>query len=318
MRYEKAENLLRLCVMMAGRNQGVSIEMIQEEFSVSRRTAERMRDAALRLLPWTDERTDDAGFKYWRTKDLPKGLIATSAEDLNALQAAIHVMEINNRPDTAGCLRDLSDKLLAQQSRARQYQIEPDLELLMQSEGLALRPGPKVALSIDFIEMIRTAILSSRKVRVAYIKRHKSAPKEVILEPYGFLYGQRPYLIAKQDGKPALRHYRLQGLKTVQLINTTFQRDESFNLEGYSKRLFGVFNEPPFQVLWRFDSEVAADAAEYIFHPDQQLEYAEDGGLLVRFKAAGAREMAWHLMTWGDKVTVIEPADFWTRSGIKL
>ncbi|MBT6305426.1 MAG: WYL domain-containing protein, partial [Rhodospirillaceae bacterium] len=50
MRYEKAENLLRLCVMMAGRNQGVSIEMIQEEFSVSRRTAERMRDAALRLL----------------------------------------------------------------------------------------------------------------------------------------------------------------------------------------------------------------------------------------------------------------------------
>ena len=28
MRYEKAENLLRLCVMMASRNQGVSIEMI--------------------------------------------------------------------------------------------------------------------------------------------------------------------------------------------------------------------------------------------------------------------------------------------------
>ena len=133
MRYEKAENLLRLCIMMAGRNQGVSIEMIQEDFSVSRRTAERMRDAAIRLLPWTDERTDDAGFKYWRTKDLPKGLIATSAEDLNALQAAIDVMEINNRPDTAGRLRDLSDKLLAQQSRARQYQIEPDLELLMQS-----------------------------------------------------------------------------------------------------------------------------------------------------------------------------------------
>jgi predicted DNA-binding transcriptional regulator YafY len=33
----------------------------------------------------------------------------------------------------------------------------------------------------------------------------------------------------------------------------------------------------------------------------------EDGGLIVRFHAAGWLEMAWHLYQWGDAVEVIAP-----------
>jgi predicted DNA-binding transcriptional regulator YafY len=32
-----------------------------------------------------------------------------------------------------------------------------------------------------------------------------------------------------------------------------------------------------------------------------------DGSLLVRFRASGHLEMAWHLYTWGDSVQVIAP-----------
>lgn len=155
MRHEKAEQLLRLCVMMAARSQGVSIGMIRAEFEVSRRTAERMRDAAMRLLPGTEERTDDAGFKHWRATDVPRGLIAIAAEDITTLRSASEALAADNRPDAARRLRDMADKLLASQSRARQLQLEPDLELLMQSEGLALRPGPRVALSLEHMTIAR-------------------------------------------------------------------------------------------------------------------------------------------------------------------
>lgn len=141
--------------------------------------------------------------------------------------------------------------------------------------------------------------------------------RDVVLEPYGLLYGQRPYLIAKQAGKPAVRHYRLQGLANIQLTDEAFARDADFDLAQYGRRLFGVFNEKPFDVCWRFKPEAADDAAEYVFHPDQVTERLEDGSLIVRFKAAGALEMAWHLLIWGDMVKVLEPKDFWTRVGFK-
>jgi predicted DNA-binding transcriptional regulator YafY len=49
-------------------------------------------------------------------------------------------------------------------------------------------------------------------------------------------------------------------------------------------------------------------AAEFRFHPDQQLEPQDDGSLIVRFSAAGWLEMAWFLYQWGDAVEVLEPA----------
>ena len=316
MRYEKAEQLLKLCIMMAARSQGVSIDMIRSEFEVSRRTAERMRDAALRLLPFTEERIDEDGFKFWRATDLPKGLATISMEELMALSAGAETMRGANRPDAAQHLVTVGDKLLAQQSRKWQLSLEPDLELQMQSEGIALRPGPKVFLSMDHLEAIRDSILKSKRLTVNYIRRGDKDGREIILEPYGILYGQRPYLLAKQAGKPHVRHYRLQGLAGVNVSDDVFIRDEGFDLHTYTRRLFGVFNETPFDVVWHFTPSAAHDAAEYQFHPEQTLEFTDDGSLFVRFKAAGALEMAWHLLTWGVAVEVVEPTDFWDRVGI--
>jgi predicted DNA-binding transcriptional regulator YafY len=46
---------------------------------------------------------------------------------------------------------------------------------------------------------------------------------------------------------------------------------------------------------------------KFVFHPDQTIEAQPDGSLLVRFRASGWLEMAWHLYQWGDAVEVIAP-----------
>jgi len=82
------------------------------------------------------------------------------------------------------------------------------------------------------------------------------------------------------------------------------------SLRDKSKGAFGAYQDPAQygEVVWRFLPEAASRAMEFQFHPHQAAEYQEDGSLIIRFKAAGWLEMAWHLYQWGDKVEVLEPA----------
>ncbi len=51
MRYERVEDILKLALLMQATTYGLSLYDIQDHFRISRRTAERMRDAVVRLFP---------------------------------------------------------------------------------------------------------------------------------------------------------------------------------------------------------------------------------------------------------------------------
>ena len=80
-------------------------------------------------------------------------------------------------------------------------------------------------------------------------------------------------------------------------------------LDAHAARAFGLFqSEREYGgVPWRFPPRAAAHAREFVFHPAQEVEENPDGSLVVRFKAAGWTEMAWHLYQWGDSVEVLSP-----------
>jgi len=82
--------------------------------------------------------------KRWR---IPRGvvvrLVAFSAEELAALETAARLMERNNLDDQAATLATLSAKLRALMRPAEARRMEPDLEALLEAEGLAMRPGPR-------------------------------------------------------------------------------------------------------------------------------------------------------------------------------
>ena len=63
----------------------------------------------------------------------------------------------------------------------------------------------------------------------------------------------------------------------------------------------------PVDVRLRFDEDAAPDAENFLFHPSQTCARNNDGSVTVRFRACGIEEMCWHLVTWGDTVTVEGP-----------
>jgi len=99
----------------------------------------------------------------------------------------------------------------------------------------------------------------------------------------------------------------LPNIISVRPTDEFFERDPSFDLDGFAQQSFGVFHEEPVQVAWKFSPTAAADAKDFIFHPSQSHEELKDGSLVVRFKAGGMLEMCWHLYCWGDQVEVLEP-----------
>ncbi len=91
------------------------------------------------------------------------------------------------------------------------------------------------------------------------------------------------------------------------MTDEAFERDPEFDLQRYASRSFGTFQERPVDVVLRFDARATPDAAAFLFHPDQVIEENRDGSLTVRFRAGGIDEMCWHLFTWGESVTVVQP-----------
>ena len=310
MRHEKANNLLQLALEMQAARGGLSLDDIEEKFDVGRRTAMRMRDAVLDVFPHADEVETDERKKRWR---LPKGtldrLVGVTADELGDIEVAINLLKRDNLLDQAASLEGILTKLRAVMSPTMANRVETDLDALLEAEGLAMRPGPKPRSRAMVLEDLRDAVKGCRKVEIQYRNRTTRRINKRIVHPYGFLYGHRHYLVAYNLVKGA-QGYRLFSLPNIERVvpqDEYFERDDEFSLEAFSQQSFGVFQEAPFQVVWRFSPRAAPDAQDFLFHPDQEAEPQQDGSLIVRFAAGGALEMCWHLYAWGDDVEVLEP-----------
>lgn len=308
MRFEKAEQLLQLAEMMQGSSEGVGLADIQEQFDVGRRTAERMRDAVMRIFPNVEEHVQDDKTKRWRLRPGSlKHLAHLNADDLSELKTAIDQLHRENLPVQADNLERLWLKLKGMVRPESASRIETDLEALLEAEGYATRPGPRPKIEPKVLYLLREAIKGAQKVLITYRSRIKGDLKERVICPYGFLYGVRHYLIAWCEEAQDIRSFALANITEISLSGDFFERQSQFDLKTYSERSFGVFQDDPVLVKWKFDSSVAHDVKDHFFHPTQQISENNDGTLTVSFVAAGLQEMCWHLFTWGDKVQVLEP-----------
>ena len=307
-RYERLQDIVRLAIRLQGSLGGLTLDDIRADFSVSRRTAERLRDAVEAVFgPLETVDTDDSK-RHWRLRsDALRRLVPVSAGELTELASAATSLERLGLEERAVLIRDLATKLRATLRPESLARIESDLEALVHAEGLAMRPGPKPRLDTGLVSLLREAITTCRVVEFRYFAQSTRRRSRQRVEPYGLLYGNRAFLVARTDWSDEPRLWRLANVSEARLVDETFERDPAFELRDYARRSFGTFQEKPVQVVLRFDAGAARDASSFVFHPDQSIEENGDGSLTVRFKAGGIDEMCWHLFTWGESVTVEKP-----------
>ena len=319
MRFEGKSDLLHLALLLSGSHSGLGIADVQRELDVGHRTAQRMMAAIRERFPDCDEVDSDDRAKRWRLRGKAlRGLMGAEPAELAELEAAARrLREEGAATGRAEALERLAAKLRGAMNAADLRRADPDVELLMQLEGTAIRPGPRPIVAAKLLAAIRHAMLAARRMQLTYGVDPDETRMHVV-EPLGLLHGQRPYLVAQITGSrpettpaqtPSM--FRLDRIHAHAVLLDSFLRDPAFNLPAYAQQSFGVWQEEAFAVCLRFNAAVSTEAAAFHFHPTQVLDHMPDGRLLVRFTAGGALEICQHLVTWEDGVEVLEPA--WLR-----
>ena len=308
MRYERVTDIVRLAIRLQGTAEGLTLDHIAEDFSVSRRTAERMRDAVEDVFGPLDVAETGSKRIHWKLDSYSvRAVTRITPDELAELESAANGLDRDGLNERAATLRGLTDKLRALRKGVPGRDFESDLQLLMQAEGLAMRPGPRPRLEPGLLSLLRDAIRGRREVEFDYLSRSTGRRSRHQVQPYGVLYGNRPYLVGQMPWADDTRLWRLSNISNAYCLDTTFEPDPNFDLQAYAERSFGAYQEPPFGVVLRFDADVAEDAATFLFHPSQSLLEHDDGSLAVSFRAGGLEEMCWHLFTWGQCVSVYKP-----------
>lgn len=310
MRYERVSDIVKLAIRLQGMGGGLTIADIMNEFGVKRRTAERMLHAVEEVFGGLDPvKNIDEKRRHWRLQSPTVGqLVHVSPEELAELESAAAGLDRAGLTELAASLRNLRVKLQAISRSRSSDKRESDLEMLMRTEGLAMRAGPRPRLEEDLLSVLRKGIKFSRVVEFEYLAQGTGRRSQRRVQPYGVLYGNRAFLVGKTDSDGDMRLWRLANMRDAKFSIEKFKRDPAFDLQSYAKRSFGTFQEKPVEVVLRFNADAARDAAAFLFHPDQNVTENKDGSVTVRFKAGGIEEMCWHLVTWEDGVTVEKPA----------
>tara|TARA_R110002051_G_scaffold51784_1_gene98946 strand:+ start:349 stop:1347 length:999 start_codon:yes stop_codon:yes gene_type:complete len=313
MSFSKATDLLRVAEMAMSRFDGIALQDITSEFGCDHRTAQRMMRAFEAVFPQVAISDDAERRRRWQMpRHDPRWLQAQGIRDseLVALDMAVKRAVRDGAPDDAARLTTLRDRLLAAMPSSQARRTEADAEALLEAQGFASRPGPRVVSNLKLLGILTEALRAPWELNVRYLGSRDDRPKTRLLEPHGMLLGVRRYLVARpSDGDGHMRRFRLDRIEAAEITSRSFARDPDFNLSGFAAQSFGSFHsDTEFgPVVWRFSPEAAATARQFVFHPNQEMTQEADGTLTVQFVASGQLEMAWHLYQWGEQVEVLAP-----------
>ena len=297
-RYPKLGKILNLIIKMQSRYSGITLNDIQEELEVSRRSAERLRDVLIWEIPQIEELPTTGREKHWgfsRSSHL-REIISFSKDEIAEIEGVKNNLQLDSTKDV---LNGIVDKLKVL-SRKNAAEIEDAIEILLKTEGSAVTQKPSYKIDIQILDTIRQAIKENLRIKCKYDGRDK------ILSPFGIVYGTNVYLIGVEGDKPDPYVYRLHKVTDIELTEEKFDKGD-FDIKEYANRSFGVYQNEIIKVELRFSKEVAEDVLNYNFHPTQKVKQNDDGTVTVKFKASGELEILWHIFRWGDKVQIISP-----------
>ncbi len=299
-RYSRISDILDLAVFMSSKVQGITINEISARYGVSRRTAERMRDSLTCIFPQIDEIETKDTQKHWGfTNYSISQFISFSPKEIANLE---QYQRRTTNKELKEELKKTVEKIKSL-NRKNLNSVENNIEMIMRSEGYAVRQTPKYKIDLNVVETIREAIQNSKIVKGIY---HN---KERLLEPLGLIYGEKIYLVAKENAKGKdIYNYLLHKFDELKLTGKTFEKGD-FDLQEYTNLSFGVYHGTVLNVKLSFSKNVAEDALKYNFHPTQKTKPESDGTVTVEFKASGDKEIIWHIFKWGKECKILAPKE---------
>jgi predicted DNA-binding transcriptional regulator YafY len=170
---------------------------------------------------------------------------------------------------------------------------------------------------IDHVRLLTRAWAERRVVDIEYEgaayegragERSRRTVRPFLIEPS--LQTHALYLIGWDEDRDAMRTFKIERIRDVRVSPRSFDPPEGATLERDLRRGWDIIaDQPPADIVLQFSAAVADRVLETTWHPLQRTERAADGTLLWRSTVSGVLEIRLWILSWGDDVEVLEPAD---------
>ncbi len=303
MAYTKLRDLLDLALELQASSLGLTMGQLMARAGRSRKTVERMlqglSEIGLEAEPSRLE-SDHHLAKRWRLRaSFPGPLLALSPNERAVLERHLQTL-----PEGAAA-RALA-KLLANQTPLSTH-MAVDQEELIGRTAHAGRTGPRTQANEAHMAIFERAIQGFEKLEIRYRSPGRPRATWRRIEPLGLLFGRFGYLVAARNGSPAT--YRLDLIEDVRTTGAIFEAQPGWDMKEWAARSFGIYHgDDILDIRLRFAGEAAKRAAKVIFHPSQKMHRVR-GGLIVRLRCQGHRELIHELChpDWLGQVTIEGP-----------
>jgi CRISPR-associated endonuclease/helicase Cas3 len=164
---------------------------------------------------------------------------------------------------------------------------------------------------LQALELLTRAWALGRKVRLTHemedgrIFEYTFAP--YFLEPYAA--GRTLHAIGWREPPGALRTFKVERIRTVQLLDERYEIPETFDPLHELKDAWGIWytEEEPEEVVLRFSRAVAYRVRESRWQHGEEVRELPDGGLEWRAAVAAWQEMVPWIRGWGAECEVLAP-----------
>ena len=180
------------------------------------------------------------------------------------------------------------------------------------SDRVLFRTGAKIDLDPQIWQSLETACQKSYSTQMTYYTASRDSVGDRIFDPY-LLYiyrGTNPYVIGYCHTRQAIRWFRVDRIRKLEILKQSFVRDPSFDAQQHFEDIFQaeVGGELQTIEIW-FDGKTAPYIRERVWHPSQELVEHGDGEITLKCVAKGLQEMRRWVLSYGRGAIVLQPLE---------
>lgn len=286
---------------------GWLIQDLAAEFSVSEKSIRRDLDALSYAGFRLTETVEDRGRKRWRLA----GPQSVPLPELNLSEAAALYLGRRLLEPLAGTA--LWESAQTAFVKLRQ-QFCPDalayLDLLAATLHETTFGHSDYSERAEVIDTLMLGVSESRVTRLLYHPLRSDVPEQYELQLLGIIWHRSTlYLVSVSEERPDPRHFKVDRIRDVKVLPTTFTRPPDFDLQQHLQHSLGVYqtNAPVTKVRIWFSAYAARYVIEHRWHQSQQFHELPDGSLIVRLELSDLTEVTSWILGFGSRAVVLAP-----------
>jgi predicted DNA-binding transcriptional regulator YafY len=288
--------------------QGYNAAELADFCGVSRRQIFRdlraLQDSGINIL------YDSQRQAYWLPEQtyLPPTELSL-AESLALLALALNLGDSTDGIPLQEPARDAALKLLSSlpvHLRSHLGEVTDAIEI----RNTAHHPLPRGRRTFD---EVHKALRARRKIRLKYDSVYKDEGViRTLVSPYRLFYSRRSwYVIGRSSLHRMVRTFHLGRILDCETTEDGFEIPPRFSLDRHFGNAWHMIRDRKARkrVIVRFQSKVARNVADVVWHKTQRIKWNPDQTLDLQVTVDGLEEISWWILGYGRYAEVLEPPE---------